>query len=242
MRPRRRSISCRQAGHRFMSTASSPAGLRSVRPQAWACVRLEWRTRARAPRLFDMVMNLMVTLKADGAALWARTQADTACVRARTCVCEWQSDVTAAADRRRASGAGRQLFNFTVAAVHLCIPVPPVCFLPFTRAGANLFSWRLSQCCVILPLVFACVLLGLCVPITTRATSLQSRVCLSAPPSDSLAVTVDTDSPLSRVNKGTKLHFKSPTAERRHVLCVGVGGDRTHASCPGGAGYAPFAN
>ncbi len=29
--------------------------------------------------------------------------------------------------------------------------------------------------------------------------------------------------------KGTKLHFKSPTAERRHVLCVGVGGDRTHA-------------
>ncbi len=42
--------------------------------------------------------------------------------------------------------------------------------------------------------------------------------------------------------KGTKLHFKSPTAERRHVLCVGVGGDRTHASRPGGAGYAPFAN
>ena len=41
-------------------------------------------------------------------------------------------------------------------------------------------------------------------------------------------------------NKGTKLHFKSPTAERRHVLCVGVGGDRTHASRPGGAlaGYA----
>ena len=38
--------------------------------------------------------------------------------------------------------------------------------------------------------------------------------------------------------KGTKLHFKSPTAERRHVLCVGVGGDRTHASRPGGAGYA----
>ncbi len=29
--------------------------------------------------------------------------------------------------------------------------------------------------------------------------------------------------------KGTKLHSKSPTAERRHVLCVGVGGDRTHA-------------
>ena len=37
---------------------------------------------------------------------------------------------------------------------------------------------------------------------------------------------------------GTKLHFKSPTAERRHVLCFGVGGDRTHASRPGGAGYA----
>ncbi len=36
--------------------------------------------------------------------------------------------------------------------------------------------------------------------------------------------------------KGTKLtsklHFKSPTAERRHVLCVGVGGDRTHAGPP----------
>ncbi len=29
--------------------------------------------------------------------------------------------------------------------------------------------------------------------------------------------------------KGNKLHFKSPTAERRHVLWVGVGGDRTHA-------------
>jgi hypothetical protein len=40
------------------------------------------------------------------------------------------------------------------------------------------------------------------------------------------------------LHKGTKLHFKSPTAERRHVLCVGVGGDRTHASRPGGAGYA----
>ncbi len=38
--------------------------------------------------------------------------------------------------------------------------------------------------------------------------------------------------------KETKLHFKSPTAERRHVLCVGVSGDRTHASRPGGAGYA----
>jgi hypothetical protein len=38
--------------------------------------------------------------------------------------------------------------------------------------------------------------------------------------------------------KGTKLHFKSPTAERRQVLCVGVGEDRTHASRPGGAGYA----
>ena len=27
------------------------------------------------------------------------------------------------------------------------------------------------------------------------------------------------------VKKGTKLHFKSPTAERAHVLCVGVGRD-----------------
>ncbi len=42
--------------------------------------------------------------------------------------------------------------------------------------------------------------------------------------------------------KGTKLHFKSPMAERRHVLCVGVGGDRTHAVLPGGAGYARLAN
>ncbi len=36
---------------------------------------------------------------------------------------------------------------------------------------------------------------------------------------------------------GTKLHLKPPTAERSHVLCVGVGGDRTHAARPGGAGY-----
>ncbi len=32
--------------------------------------------------------------------------------------------------------------------------------------------------------------------------------------------------------KGTKLHFKSPTAERRHAFCVGVGRDRTHAGRP----------
>ncbi len=33
------------------------------------------------------------------------------------------------------------------------------------------------------------------------------------------------------MQQGTELHFKSPTAERRHVLCFkfGVGGDRTHA-------------
>ena len=30
---------------------------------------------------------------------------------------------------------------------------------------------------------------------------------------------------LLKLSKGTKLHFKSPTAERRHVWCVGVGGD-----------------
>jgi hypothetical protein len=36
--------------------------------------------------------------------------------------------------------------------------------------------------------------------------------------------------------KGTKFHFKSPTAERRHVLCIGVGGDRTHSARPKGAG------
>ncbi len=40
--------------------------------------------------------------------------------------------------------------------------------------------------------------------------------------------------------KGTKLHFKSPTAERRHVLCVGVGGDRTHASRPEEQGMCTF--
>ena len=38
--------------------------------------------------------------------------------------------------------------------------------------------------------------------------------------------------------KGTKLHFKSPTAERRHVLCVGVGRDRTRAARSRRAGYA----
>ncbi len=31
----------------------------------------------------------------------------------------------------------------------------------------------------------------------------------------------------------TKLHFKSPTAERRHNLCVGVGRDRTHTAYSG---------
>ncbi len=31
-----------------------------------------------------------------------------------------------------------------------------------------------------------------------------------------------------RDKTGTNFHFKSPTAERKHVLCVGVGGDRTH--------------
>jgi hypothetical protein len=36
----------------------------------------------------------------------------------------------------------------------------------------------------------------------------------------------------------TRLHFKWPTAERRHVLCFVVGGDRTHAARPEGAGYA----
>ena len=39
-------------------------------------------------------------------------------------------------------------------------------------------------------------------------------------------------------SKGTKLHFKSPTAERSHFLCVEVGGNRTQAARPGGAGYA----
>jgi hypothetical protein len=36
--------------------------------------------------------------------------------------------------------------------------------------------------------------------------------------------------------KGTRLHFKSQTAERNHDLCVGVGEDWTHAARPGGAG------
>ncbi len=40
------------------------------------------------------------------------------------------------------------------------------------------------------------------------------------------------------IKKGTKLHLKLPTAERRQVLCVGIGGDLTHAARPGGAGYA----
>jgi hypothetical protein len=33
-----------------------------------------------------------------------------------------------------------------------------------------------------------------------------------------------------------ELHFKSFTAERRHMLCVGVGWDQIHAARPGGAG------
>jgi hypothetical protein len=33
--------------------------------------------------------------------------------------------------------------------------------------------------------------------------------------------------------KGTKLNFKSLTPEKRHVLCVGVGGDRTHVTRSG---------
>jgi hypothetical protein len=44
--------------------------------------------------------------------------------------------------------------------------------------------------------------------------------------------------------KGTKLHFKSPTAKRRNVLCVGVGHcwqgsnpRRPPRRTPGGAGY-----
>jgi hypothetical protein len=40
--------------------------------------------------------------------------------------------------------------------------------------------------------------------------------------------------------QGTKLHFKLLTAERRHVLCVGVGGDRTHAVRPVGARHTPL--
>jgi hypothetical protein len=39
--------------------------------------------------------------------------------------------------------------------------------------------------------------------------------------------------------KRTKLHYKSPTAEWRHVLCVGVGGDRTHAARPQGSSVCP---
>ncbi len=39
--------------------------------------------------------------------------------------------------------------------------------------------------------------------------------------------------------KGTKLHYKSPTAEWRYVLCVGVGGDRTHAARPQGSRVCP---
>ena len=35
-------------------------------------------------------------------------------------------------------------------------------------------------------------------------------------------------------------HFKSPTAERRHVLCVGVGGDRTTPAHSRRVGYACF--
>ncbi len=37
--------------------------------------------------------------------------------------------------------------------------------------------------------------------------------------------------------KETKLPFDSPTAERRHFLCVGVSGDQTQATRPEEAGY-----
>ncbi len=40
--------------------------------------------------------------------------------------------------------------------------------------------------------------------------------------------------------KGTNLHFESPTAERRHILCVGNGEGQTHAARLGGAAYARF--
>jgi hypothetical protein len=34
-----------------------------------------------------------------------------------------------------------------------------------------------------------------------------------------------------------KLNFKLPAAERRHVLCIGVGRDCTHTACSRVAGY-----
>jgi hypothetical protein len=40
-------------------------------------------------------------------------------------------------------------------------------------------------------------------------------------------------------HKGATLHFELPMAERRHVLCVGVGGDRTHAGPLQKSGVCP---
>ncbi len=43
---------------------------------------------------------------------------------------------------------------------------------------------------------------------------------------------------MDKTKKGTKLHFKSLTAERRHMMCFGADGDLTHAARPRGAEYA----
>jgi hypothetical protein len=45
---------------------------------------------------------------------------------------------------------------------------------------------------------------------------------------------------IMHVSKGTKLHFKLLTAERRLVLCIGVGRDKIHASSSKQAKYTPL--
>ena len=44
---------------------------------------------------------------------------------------------------------------------------------------------------------------------------------------------------LLKKKEKNELHFKLPTAKRRHVQCAGVGRDRTHAARPQGSRVCP---
>ncbi len=52
------------------------------------------------------------------------------------------------------------------------------------------------------------------------------------------AFVIATGGSIAVTKKGTKFHFKSPTVERRHVLCVEVGGIEPTPARSGRAGYA----
>jgi hypothetical protein len=61
---------------------------------------------------------------------------------------------------------------------------------------------------------------------------------LTGSPTPNIAIDIRWELKKQRIHEETELHFKSPTAERRHVLRVGVGGDRTHAARPHHLGCA----